>query len=152
MTAIADLSATAPADSAARVPEGFVPYAGERFMRLCGPFYIHTSQPVMGMRIAEDHLNRLGIVHGGLLTTLVDTAMGVAIGRVTGTVSTPTINLNIDFMGAVREGEWVEAHAEVHKLGRRISNASCVVKAGERVVLRSSGTFVMGSRSAERGT
>src|SRR5262245_47485186 len=93
----AHLLVAASALVGADAPEGFLPYAGVGFMDLCGPFRLHASEPVMGLRVTRGHLNRLGIVHGGLLATLADTAMGVAIGRVLGAVSTPTINLNIDF-------------------------------------------------------
>ena len=116
-------------------------------MRMCGAFYLHQARPVMAMPITVDHLNSMGIVHGGMLAAIIDTAMGVVIGREIGAVSTPTISLSIDYIGAVREGDFVEAHVDVHKLGGRVSNASCLLKVGERLVARASGVFIMGGRA-----
>ena len=130
------------------VPEGYAPVTGGPFMRMCGAFYLHEAKPVMAMPITADHLNSLGIVHGGMLATIIDTAMGVVIGREIGAVSTPTISLSIDYLGAVREGDFVEGHVDVHKLGARICNASCLLKVGQRLVARASGVFIMGGRAA----
>ncbi|UVE15967.1 hypothetical protein NVV93_09880 [Pseudomonas sp. LS44] len=51
--------------------------------------------------------------------------------------------LNIDCRGAVREGEWLEAHVDVLKVGSSFANASCLLKVGERLVLRANGIFTI---------
>jgi acyl-coenzyme A thioesterase PaaI-like protein len=52
-----------------------------------------------------------------------------------------TVNLNVDYLGPVREGEWLEAHVDVLKTGGTFINASCLLKVGERLVLRANGVF-----------
>ena len=134
-----------------QVPVGYAPVVGGPFIRMCGAFHLHEARPVMAMPITADDLNSLGIVHGGMLAAIIDTAMGVVVGREIGAVSTPTISLSIDYLGAVREGDFVEAHVDVHKLGVRISNASCLLKVGERLVARASGVFIMRRRAVSDG-
>ncbi|MDM0114013.1 PaaI family thioesterase [Variovorax sp. J22R133] len=114
------------------------------FVRLVGPFFLHDERPVLATRITPDHLNSIGIVHGGFLATLADTAFGAVLRRQLSLPAPPaTASLSVDYIGAVREGDWLEAHVDVHKVGGRLTNASCLLKVGERLVLRASGIFVM---------
>ncbi|RZL89427.1 MAG: PaaI family thioesterase [Variovorax sp.] len=127
------------------VPAGYIPIVSRArgFVQRCGGFHLHATQPVLATRVTADHLNPLDIAHGGFLATLADTAFGAVIKRDLGLAAPPaTVSLSVDYIGAVREGDWVEAHVEVHKTGRRLSNASCLVKVGDRVVLRASGVFI----------
>ena len=130
----------------ATVPDGFVPLAAPNpgFVRQCGNFHFNAERCAVATRVASHHLNSLAIAHGGLLATLADTAFGVVIPHKLGLVVAPvTISLSLDYISPVRPGDWVEAHVDLHKTGRRISYASCLVKVGERPVLRASGTFMM---------
>ena len=128
------------------VPDGFVPLPPRyrSFIHHCGNFHFNPENCVLATRIANDHLNPIGIAHGGMLATLVDTAFGAAIRhKLKLPVAPMTISLNIDYVSPARPGDWVEAHVELHKAGRRIGNASCSLKVAERLVLRASGTFMM---------
>ncbi len=55
-----------------------------------------------------------------MLSTLADQAMGMTAQRATGGKRHATIELNVQFVGAVRLGEFVEAHCEVVRLTRSI--------------------------------
>lgn len=146
---MANVTASTDDAIATAIPEGFAPLGlGPGFARRCGDFYLHAVHPILAVRISADHLNSLGIAHGGLLATLVDTAMGAIFRRTFGGAPPPTINLSIDYLGAVRAGDWLETHVELHKAGKRIANASCRVTVGERLVVRASGIFIMGPGAA----
>ena len=140
------MSASADALAAAHdvAPEGFeevMPVGG--FVRMTGPFYLHARLPILALRIGPQHLNVLRIGHGGLLATLVDTAFGAVMKRELAMHLPPaTVSLSCDYIAPVREGDWVQAHVELHKAGRRLTNASCLVRADERLVVRASGVFV----------
>ena len=124
-------------------PAGFVemPSTATGFVRLCGPFLLHAERPVVAVRIAPHHLNLIEIAHGGFLATLADSAFGWVIKR-HGGLSPVTASLSVDYLGAVHEGDWVEAEVELLKVGKRLTNASCIVRVGQRAVLRASGVFV----------
>ncbi len=132
------------------VPEGYaVLVLHPGFTRHCGTFYLHAERPVLATRIERHQLNPVRIAHGGFLATLADSAFGATIKRELGLPVPPiTVSLAIDYTGAVREGDWVEAHVEVYKVGKRLSNANCLVKVGERLVLRASGVFMMAGQEA----
>jgi uncharacterized protein (TIGR00369 family) len=129
--------------AAAVIPEGFsLLEQRSGFLRNCGEFYVHDERPILAVRLAPHHLNYVSIAHGGFLATVADSAFGVVLRHLSKTQSPAiTINLNVDYIGAVREGDWLEAHVEVLKTGRNFIHASCLLKVGERLVLRANGVF-----------
>ena len=131
---------------AAQIPEGFraLQRGSSPFLSSLGPLYAKTevSGIVIGLRIGEKHLNTRGVAHGGMLVTLADSALGIAIAM---SRSPPhpmvTVNLSADFADAAREGDWVEARVDVQKIGKRLAFASCHLWVGEKRILRASGIF-----------
>ncbi|MND67931.1 Thioesterase superfamily protein [compost metagenome] len=97
----------------------------------------------MAARIRPEHLNPLGIAHGGFLATLADTAFGRVLRAAAATELPPaTVNLNMDYLGTAPLGAWVEARVQVHKLGRTLYHASLDLLDGERLVARGKATFI----------
>ncbi|MBM7063036.1 PaaI family thioesterase [Pseudomonas sp. UL073] len=133
------------ASAMAQVPAGFSALqAPPGFVRYCGGFHFHDELPLVAVRIVADHLNSVRIVHGGFLATVADTAFGLVLKRALGTPVPPiTVSLTVDYLAAAREGDWLEAHVEVLKVGRSFVNASCLLKVGERPVLRASAVFTV---------
>lgn len=62
-----------------------------------------------------------GVIHGGALTTLMDTACGFsAISALTEAAIAPTLDLRIDYMRAAKPGKPVFGHAEVYRTTRNV--------------------------------
>ncbi|BFT64047.1 PaaI family thioesterase [Pseudomonas moorei] len=127
----------------ATIPEGFTALESlSGFLRNCGDFFLHDERPIVAVRLQPHHLNYVHIAHGGFLATVADSAFGIVLRRHLQPPSVAlTVNLNVDYIGPVREGEWLEAHVEVLKTGGTFINASCLLKVGERLVLRANGVF-----------
>jgi uncharacterized protein (TIGR00369 family) len=129
------------------VPEGFRPIQrGGPFLSALGPLYVKTGgpAPIIGLRVEEKHLNTRGIAHGGMLVTLADSALGIVLA----TTRTPpqpmvTVNLSTDFVSAAHDGDWIEAHVDVVKIGARLAFANCYLVVGSRRILRASGVFAL---------
>lgn len=122
-------------------PAGFIPMQSNGFVRHCG-LYQHPELGILGARIRPEHLNPLEIAHGGFLATLADTALGRAIFRASGAVRPfATVSLTIDYLNPARPGRWIEAFAEVHKIGRQLSHASLELRDGHRVIARGKAIF-----------
>jgi uncharacterized protein (TIGR00369 family) len=129
------------------VPEGFRPIQrGGPFLSALGPLYVKTDgpAPIIGLRVEEKHLNTRGIAHGGMLVTLADSALGIVLA----TTRTPpqpmvTVNLSTDFVSAAHDGDWIEAHVDVVKIGARLAFANCYLVVGSRRILRASGVFAL---------
>lgn len=126
------------------VPAGFEPLrAPLGFVHGIGGFYVHEHLDVLVLRVTASHLNGIGIAHGGLLATLADTAFGVILKRKLELPVAPvTVNLSLDYLRPARDGEWVEAEVSAQKAGRRLINASCLLRAEDRLLLRCTGIFM----------
>ncbi len=127
------------------IPAGFEVWSrGSPYLDLIGPFYVRHAADglVWGLRIEERHANRRGFAHGGLLATLADITLGhtAAQSRDPPALAV-TVNLTTDFAGSARVGDWVEARADVQKVGKRVVFANCYLSVdGERIV-RASAVF-----------
>lgn len=124
------------------------------FLDLIGPLYVEETDPrapVYGLRVGEQHTNSRGSVHGGVLSTLTDVALGYGTLAAHGeTVALVTASLTIDFTGTAAAGDWLEARTTLKRMGSRLAFASCEITSDGRPVASSSGVFsVPPSRRAE---
>jgi uncharacterized protein (TIGR00369 family) len=127
------------------VPAGFVRLdSTSPFHELVGPLYEkrHGGTVTIGFVVAEKHKNRSGIVHGGMICTLADFAMGHAAHTATGTPRRlVTTTLSVDFAGNAGPGDWIEARVDVMRPGRRVAFVNCFVFHGTARIARASATF-----------
>ncbi len=97
---------------------------------------------VLGFFASEQHTNSRGFVHGGLLSALADNAMGLSCAvqhdAVGGLV---TVNLNVDFLGTARLGQWIEINSPFTKTGRTLDFAQAFVTADGAICARANATF-----------
>jgi len=138
---IADAAPEAPADDP---PEGFIALRGTSgFLAHLGQLYVNPPRRAVGIRIGPQHLNPLGIPHGGMLATLADTAIGMMMSLEAGSKrpTAVTANLSLDYFDSARVGDWVEAHVSFDKLGNRLRFGSCKLMVGERCLLRATAIF-----------
>ena len=87
-------------------------------------------------RVEHRHLNINGVVHGGVIATILDTAMGGAVvSLLTEEETAATTSLYVEFLRAAREGEVLTARGHVLRRGRHIAFAegSLVGTDGERL-------------------
>jgi uncharacterized protein (TIGR00369 family) len=94
--------------------------------------------------VQERHLRNLGILHGGVAATLLDTALGVAVTtRAPADHYVVTVQLNLNFIRPAWEGETLIATGEVFHAGRQTAVARGEVRTAAGVlVASSSGTFL----------
>lgn len=133
------------------VPEGFEKLnRGGPYFGALGPVYqkrINEREAIFGIHIRSGHLNGNGIAHGGMLATLADSFLGIAILRAHPEKRIATASLTTDFMEAAHPGDWVEAHVEIHRSGSRLAFAACYLQVGERRILRANGVFAMSPKA-----
>ena len=113
---------------------------GHNFGELVGPIW-RRGDGLFGFVAAEKHRNHIGRVHGGMLMTFADQAMGMTGRRVTGEKPHATIELNIQFMGPVELGDFVEAHCEVVRKTRSVLFIESKLKVRGRIVASASGIW-----------
>jgi len=127
------------------IPQGFAPHFRKSpFTDPWEPLYSKRTEKavIMGLRLAKTHTNARGLIHGGLIASLADNAMGYSCAEVTGWVSSfVTISLSIDFTGTAEIGQWLSVESDVIRTGSTICFAQSLIKADEIVIARASGTF-----------
>jgi len=111
-------------------------------------FVLAEAKPgrvVMRMRVDKRHMQVHGVVHGGVLAALADTAGGLAsyLACPRGT-RVATIEMKINYLESV-EGGIVEAEARVIRRGRHIAVVDCDVRDNHgRLVGKALMTFFVG--------
>lgn len=127
------------------VPQGFEPlFMEEPFTLRIGQLY--TRQEANGYRLGflvdPGHLNVEGVVHGGMLATVADQAIGINLAHANEQrTNVLTLQLSIDFIGPAYVGEWVEATTILSKAQGRIRFGSCELKVQDRLVVKASAVF-----------
>jgi uncharacterized protein (TIGR00369 family) len=94
-----------------------------------GPAEVAAGRVIFTVEPAEYHYNPIGVVHGGLISTLCDSALGCAIQTLlpAGTGYT-TIELHVNFVRALtRDTGLIRCEANVLHVGRRLATAEAKV-------------------------
>ncbi len=114
-----------------------------------GPYLDHVgplqrrSDGVIGLRIEQRHLNAAGKAHGGLLASIADHAIGRAVNDALEDAGAVTVSLTTDYLGAVDEGDLVEARTEVDRLGGSLAFADCALTVDGKDVVRARAVFAV---------
>jgi uncharacterized protein (TIGR00369 family) len=100
---------------------------------------------VVDMATTEDMANHSGFVHGGMISTLADSAMGRSLRTLSpGVVRAMSFDLKLNFINAAKVGEILRARGHVIHAGRRTAVAECRVEGGDgRLVATASATFAV---------
>ncbi len=85
----------------------------------------------MSAGLREDLRQRYGVMHGGVIATLVDTAAAYAIYPGVDTRrEITTVEMKINFLSSVREGSRAVAEARLLRQGRTLAVCACDVHDG----------------------
>jgi acyl-CoA thioesterase len=112
---------------------------------------IGPGRVVVGMRVSKRHLQVHGVVHGGILAALADTAGGMAVYlRLPPNSRVATVEMKINYLEAVADGE-VVANAELVRLGRNLAVVVCdLLDDSKRIVAKALMTFAIISRGRKQ--
>ena len=131
-------------------PDGFQPlFRTSPVLELIGPLYGRGegANLEIGLRVEEKHCNARGTVHGGILATLADVALGYAMAfstrPPTGAV---TANLSLDFAGTAKVGDWLQTSVDIQKQGSLLAFANCYITSGGERIVRASAVFLVTGR------
>jgi acyl-coenzyme A thioesterase PaaI-like protein len=122
---------------------GWQPYRDEGFIGLVGPFWTKEvdGSHLYAFMAEPKHHNRRGVVQGGMLMTFADRSMGMTCWYANERQPQATVQLDMQFIDAVRIGEFVECKCKVVRRTRSLIFMSGELVVGERVVATASGVW-----------
>ncbi|WP_068785965.1 PaaI family thioesterase [Paenibacillus phocaensis] len=74
----------------------------------------------LGLKAGASHLNSMGIVHGGVLSSMMDQAMGTLVATIKGKFGVTT-HLNVNFLSPMRTGELIVSAYPLHETHRTMT-------------------------------
>jgi uncharacterized protein (TIGR00369 family) len=145
------------------LPAGFQPLtAKDGFIDLVGPIFVRWTEAPrratarrdsesasvllgagtasLGFRVEPKHANPAGICHGGMLMTVLD--MGIAVALKVAAKSDkflPTINLTFDFVAPAPVGAWLESEVSFTHTTPRMGFAHGLLVGPDGPVVRANG-------------
>ncbi|WP_338543268.1 PaaI family thioesterase [Paenibacillus tundrae] len=115
----------------------------KRFWGFLGCRYIKGDEKEVqiGLTAGEHHTNSMGIIHGGVLTSLMDQAMGMVATAAMAVDSCVTTNLNVHFLAPMKQGELMVTSTVLHQAGRSVTAQSEVRDATGTLGCMATATF-----------
>lgn len=114
------------------------------FNRLIGPIQIRTDEAILNQFrfVAEErHQNSRGVVHGGMLMSFADTAIGNTIRRGRRGRLQATIQLEMHFVRPAPVGATVEVSCRIVRETRNLVFADADILIGEEIVATARGVW-----------
>ena len=130
-------------------PDGFSPhFRRSNVTDPWEPIYsrVLPDRVQIGLYLREPHCNSRGLVHGGLIATLADNAMGLSCGQVSKASNSDvkglvTISLTTDYVSSARLGAWLVVDTDFVKVGRSVTFAQAKIFGDGKVIATASATF-----------
>lgn len=115
------------------------------FSQHVGPFYVRKPKDgftlAFGFRAQAHHANRGGVVHGGMLVSFMDHALGAICFAAAGRRPCSTISLDCNFVSPARPGDWVECTGEIGRVTSSVVFVDGRLRVNERVVMQAKGIW-----------
>jgi uncharacterized protein (TIGR00369 family) len=97
----------------------------------------------LGFEATDEHLNPAGTLHGGVLATLVDTAMGLAVRTTTGDGEVPaTSQLTVTYLRPGKPGR-IEVTARLRTRGEHLTVCEADVEQDGTCLVHAVATFAL---------
>jgi len=132
------------ASHSVEIPAGYQRFGEtDGFIGLAGPYYWRDDGAggvEYGFPAEARHGNPNGVLHGGSLTTFMDTVLGYEVIRVTGR-RCATISLNTEFLAGGRAGDWITGRVRIRKLTGSMAFLDGEVHAGDTLVVLNTAIF-----------
>ena len=89
--------------------------------------HIDKGHAVIELEVKEEMTNPYGNIHGGMMSLVIDEAIGWAVVSLDTEHHYTSLTLNVDFLYAIKKGERLRAESRVLRVGKKIINVECHV-------------------------
>ncbi|WP_204215527.1 PaaI family thioesterase [Microvirga pudoricolor] len=113
------------------------------FIEMAGPIWERRGDDglILGFVVRPMHCNRRGVLHGGMLMTFADQALGLSAWEANAGSPQATIQLDTHFIAAVDVGEFVQAETRITRKTRSLIFMSGSIHVSGRVVATAQGIW-----------
>lgn len=135
---------TAGIDAAQLEADGWTLLSGPYFHASAGPYWVRheDGQRVVGLRGEERHGNgHVGTIHGGVLMTFADIALGMGVVDAAATRDCVTLQLQMQFAATAPIGSFLTCRPEVVRRTSQVVFMRGLIMAGERTVAAADGIW-----------
>ena len=91
--------------------------------------------------IKENHLNGIGITHGGYISSIIDSGAGTSAYRSANNSPCVTISLDIKFISATKLNDEIIGFVKVLKKTKSMVFLICHLKSNEKIIASASGIW-----------
>ncbi len=88
---------------------------------------ISKGEAVLKVEVRNEMTNPYGNIHGGMMSLVIDEAIGWGVVSMDTETHYTSLTLNVDFLYSLKEGEYLRAHSKVLRVGKKIINVECHV-------------------------
>jgi uncharacterized protein (TIGR00369 family) len=123
--------------------DGWLEVSDPGFIGYVGPFWTRqeANRLDLGFFMDERHSNRAQRLHGGMIATVADRAMGMAARMHEPNRNHATISLNLSYLDSAIPSEFVHAGASVQRETRSLCFLQCSVFAQDRIIATAQGVW-----------
>ena len=89
--------------------------------------------------INENHLNAIGITHGGFICSLIDAGAGTAAHRCAGQAPCVTVSLDLKFIATTKIGDEIIGFTKILKKTKSMVFLICHLKSKDKIIASASG-------------
>ncbi|TLS52102.1 PaaI family thioesterase [Paenibacillus antri] len=107
----------------------------------CKAEAVSPERTVIALVAEKRHLNAMGIVHGGVLASLLDNAMGLAVMSAYPDKRTVTTNLNVHFVASLGPGPLRTTAKVLHETRTTLTVEASVEDASGKLGTIGTGSF-----------
>ena len=122
---------------------------------MMAPRYLSYDMDAQSVVIEYDvkdwEMNRVGILHGGILSTMLDHAAGITVAAFVGGWA-PTIDLQVHFLRPGQPGDTIRAEARIIAAGQTLVHAEAVLTSkttGKKLAVCTATFLNMAARDSE---
>ncbi|RYE24924.1 MAG: PaaI family thioesterase [Sphingobacteriales bacterium] len=112
---------------------------------------VEKGKATISLEVRHEMTNPYYHIHGGMMSLLIDEVIGWAVISLDSENFYTSLNLNVDFLFAIKQGERLKATAQVVRAGKKIIHVEChVYDMKERLLAKAASNLIAtGMRPAE---
>lgn len=130
-------------------PNGWKKMDISGFVEMIGPLWSYNNDNVLryGFQTSAEHINPVGIIHGGMVTSLADHAMSIAAWFHAGKNAVATVQLDVRFMSSAKPDDFIEAIPFVRHVSKTLIFVEADLMVNDKQIAVASGVWkILGSK------